>query len=92
MLGNGIGGDLFAIIWIEKEKKLERIKELNIEKSKKLSLDIDNIYKEMCDLVPAKRLGKPEEFGYLIAFLSSNKASYINGVNIPIDGSLLKSF
>jgi len=70
----------------------ERIKELNTEKSKKLSLDINNIYKEMCDLVPAKRLGKPEEFGYLIAFLSSNKASYINGINIPIDGGLLKSF
>ena len=69
----------------------ERIKELNEEKAKKLSLDINNIYKEMEDLIPAKRIGNPVEFGYLITFLASNHASYINGINIPIDGGLLKS-
>ena len=30
-------------------------------------------------------------FGYLIAFLASDYADYINGANIPIDGGLLKS-
>ena len=29
--------------------------------------------------------------GYLVVFLSSEYANYINGVNIPIDGGLLKS-
>ena len=45
----------------------------------------------MRDQVPLGRIGKPEEFGYLISFLSSEYASYINGANIPIDGGLLKS-
>ena len=45
----------------------------------------------MSDMVPMKRIGEPEEFGYLVAFLSSGYANYINGVNIPIDGGLLKS-
>ena len=41
--------------------------------------------------VPAKRLGLPEEFGDLVAFLASDRAAYINGATIPIDGGLLRS-
>ncbi len=41
--------------------------------------------------VPMKRFGKPEEYGYLVAFLASEQASYITGSSIPIDGGLLKT-
>ncbi len=41
--------------------------------------------------VPAGRLGLPEEYGDLVAFLCSDKASYITGTVIPIDGGLLHS-
>ena len=41
--------------------------------------------------VPAGRLGEPEEYGDLVAFLASDRAAYINGVSIPIDGGLLRS-
>jgi 3-oxoacyl-[acyl-carrier protein] reductase len=43
------------------------------------------------ETVPAARLGLPEEFGDLVAFLASDRAGYINGIAIPIDGGLLKS-
>ena len=46
----------------------------------------------MKSLVPVNRLGKIEEYGYLVSFLSSDKAEYINGASIPIDGGLLKSY
>ncbi len=36
--------------------------------------------------VPLRRFGKPEEIGYMVAFLCSNKADYITGTNINIDG------
>ncbi len=36
--------------------------------------------------IPAGRIGQPEEFGALVAFLASEKASYITGVSIPADG------
>jgi 3-oxoacyl-[acyl-carrier protein] reductase len=36
--------------------------------------------------LPGKRLGQPEEFGKLCAFLCSQHAGYINGQNILIDG------
>jgi 3-oxoacyl-[acyl-carrier protein] reductase len=43
------------------------------------------------ETVPAARLGLPEEFGDLVAFLASDRAAYINGTTIPIDGGLLRS-
>ena len=70
----------------------ERIKELNKEKSKSLKITETEVLDKMKSLVPASRLGKPEEYGYLVSFLSSDNAAYINGASIPIDGGLLKSY
>jgi 3-oxoacyl-[acyl-carrier protein] reductase len=41
--------------------------------------------------VPAGRLGQPDEYGDLVAFLCSERAAYITGTVIPIDGGLLRS-
>jgi 3-oxoacyl-[acyl-carrier protein] reductase len=41
--------------------------------------------------VPAARLGRPEEYGDLVAFLCSERAAYVTGTVIPIDGGLLRS-
>lgn len=41
--------------------------------------------------VPAGRLGTPGEYGDLVAFLASERAGYITGTSIPIDGGLLRS-
>jgi len=41
--------------------------------------------------IPAKRLGTPEEFGQICAFLCSVHAGYLTGQNIPVDGGLYVS-
>jgi 3-oxoacyl-[acyl-carrier protein] reductase len=41
--------------------------------------------------VPAGRLGRPEEYGDLVAFLCSERAAYVTGAVIPIDGGILRS-
>jgi 3-oxoacyl-[acyl-carrier protein] reductase len=41
--------------------------------------------------VPAARLGTPEEYGDLVAFLCSERAAYLTGTVIPLDGGLLRS-
>ena len=69
----------------------ERLKELNSEKAKKINVEISQLYDAMKQEVPLGRIGNPEEFGFLVTFLASENASYINGANIPIDGGLLKS-
>ena len=69
----------------------ERLNQLNSEKAKKFNVSTDEVFDKMSEMVPLKRIGEPKEFGYLVAFLSSDFADYINGANIPIDGGLLKS-
>lgn len=36
--------------------------------------------------IPVGRIGRPEEFGPLVAFLASERAAYICGASVPIDG------
>ncbi|MDB5236048.1 MAG: hypothetical protein JWR44_3041 [Hymenobacter sp.] len=41
--------------------------------------------------IPMRRLGEPREFAALAAFLCSERASYITGTSIPVDGGWIKS-
>ena len=52
-----------------------------------------NLKQEVIEsLVPAKRLGEPEELANLATFLGSDKAAYITGQQICIDGGANKGF
>jgi 3-oxoacyl-[acyl-carrier protein] reductase len=40
--------------------------------------------------IPIGRLGEPEEFAAVVAFLASERASYVTGTSIQIDGGWIK--
>ena len=46
----------------------------------------EEVGREFVSVNPMKRFGKPEEVGYLVAFLLSDHAEFINAQVIPIDG------
>jgi 3-oxoacyl-[acyl-carrier protein] reductase len=41
--------------------------------------------------IPLRRLGAPREIGDVVAFLASDRASYVTGAVIPVDGGILRS-
>ncbi|SEW16439.1 SDR family oxidoreductase [Natrinema salifodinae] len=53
--------------------------------------DYEAGFAEMASDIPMDRLGEPEELGEVVAFLSSPRASFVNGAEVPIDGGLLRS-
>jgi 3-oxoacyl-[acyl-carrier protein] reductase len=60
-------------------------------KSEKTGESISDIFHEMAEESPMKRIAQPEEVAAAIAFLASPEASYINGINLPVDGGRTKS-
>lgn len=55
-------------------------------KSEKTGKSVELVTAEMVGEIPAGRFAMPEEFGAAVAFLATPAASYINGINMPVDG------
>ena len=70
----------------------ERIAEINAQKAEKMGIPETEVRSAIISSIPAKRIGRPDEYANLVCFLVSDQAGYITGTNIPIDGGFLKSY
>ena len=68
-----------------------RLYELAVNRAKTSGKSHEEILVEMAKDVPMNRLGAPEEIAAMVVFLASQKASYITGTTIQVDGGSTKA-
>lgn len=68
----------------------ERVETLLQDRQKKSSRSAEEVMKDAVADIPLGRIGDPEELANLVVFLASEKASYITGSNLVIDGGFDK--
>jgi 3-oxoacyl-[acyl-carrier protein] reductase len=69
----------------------ERLSGIAKVRSEKTGESIEDIFIDMGQESPMKRIAEPSEIANAIVFLASDEASYINGINVPVDGGRTKS-
>ena len=68
-----------------------RIVFLDEQKAKRENRRVEDVTAESTSSIPVGRYGNPEEYGGTVAFLARNRASYITGAVIRVDGGLINS-
>ena len=71
---------------VETRRLSYRIQE-EIEKTGKTK---EEVMQYLTSSIPVARFAQPEEIGWVIAFVASPLAAYINGINLPVDGGITK--
>jgi 3-oxoacyl-[acyl-carrier protein] reductase len=71
--------------------RTDRLSELVDAISARTGATSEEVYAGWERQIPAGRLGTPEEFAAVVTFLASERASYVNGVSLAIDGGIVRS-
>ena len=69
----------------------ERLEEVSRMQAQHFGNDPDEALAGRIGRIPTGRLGRPDEMADLVAFLASDRAGFINGLSIPLDGGQLRS-
>ena len=91
-LANQIAGDGITVNNIMPGYTLtDRVYQLARARAEEQGKTLEEVIDNLGNPVPIGRVGQPDEFGALVAFLASERAAYINGVSIPVDGGYIKA-
>lgn len=69
----------------------DRIRSLDEAKAARESRPVEKVAADSVNSIPLRRYGNPREYGDVVTFLASKRASYITGSTIRVDGGLIQS-
>jgi len=69
----------------------ERVAQLDQANAARLGVDVETVRQSMLAQIPLRRYGEPEEFADAVVFLASERASYITGATLQVDGGMIRS-
>jgi 3-oxoacyl-[acyl-carrier protein] reductase len=69
----------------------DRLSELSEAVAARNKVSVEDVVEGWKKQIPAGRLGTPEEFAAVVTFLASERAAYVNGTSIAIDGGIVRS-
>jgi len=69
----------------------DRLREMLALQSARSGKSVEEIVRLREATIPLGRLGDPEDLGNMIAFLASERARYVTGVTVQVDGGLVRS-
>jgi len=70
--------------------RTERVEELAKSFAEKGKGSVEDFYRNIEESIPLGRLGSPEEIAQAVAFIASERAAYITGVSLQVDGGFVK--
>lgn len=91
-LAREVGGDgITSNIVLPGRVATGRILFLDKAKAEREKRSVEDVTRESTGSIPVGRYGRPEEYADVVAFLASERASYITGSVIRVDGGLIAS-
>jgi 3-oxoacyl-[acyl-carrier protein] reductase len=69
----------------------DRLVHLAEVRHKEQGITLDEYYEKAAADIPLRRFAQPKEIGDAVAFLASERASFITGVSLPIDGGMIRA-